>query len=77
MAPVKSMPEITEIAVRALVRELGYADASRFLNTLRPRRSDYTRSRRELLVGLSTDDVLAMLNPPRSQRRRRAPKKSA
>jgi hypothetical protein len=76
MTRVRTLPELTEAATKALVKELGYADAVRFLRTVRGGKGDYAKDRRSLLKGLTADRIVAeatrIQNESRSPRRRRS-----
>lgn len=72
MKAVRTFPEISVAATKALVRELGYADAVRFLTTLRPGDGDYVKARTALLDE-SVNSVLASVRRaearPKSRKR--------
>lgn len=54
----RPLSELTERAIDLLVRELGVADALRFLNQFSTGQGDYTRDRSEMLEGVSLDEML-------------------
>ena len=56
--PARPLTEITEEAVRLLVRELGPADAIRFLGQFTMGYGDYTAERDRLFEGVTIDDVV-------------------
>ena len=56
--PARPLSEITEQAIRLLVREMGPADAARFISQFSTGYGDYTKDRKELFKGLSIDDVV-------------------
>ena len=56
--PARPLSEITEQAIRLLVREMGPADAARFICQFSTGYSDYTKDRKELFKGLTIDDVV-------------------
>jgi hypothetical protein len=58
MKRVRTIPEITEEGVRILVRELGYADAVRFLATVPPRKGDYTKDRRKYIKDITLEALV-------------------
>jgi hypothetical protein len=74
MTRIRSISELTHAATRALVKELGYADAVRFLRVVGTGRGDYVKERRALLEGLDVDRVLeeAKARQSRAPKRRRA-----
>ncbi|MBY0263543.1 MAG: hypothetical protein K2Q20_14450 [Phycisphaerales bacterium] len=51
--------DLQERALRILVRELGYANAMRFMLQFRGGEGDYTKERRKLLTGLDENELLA------------------
>ena len=53
----KSLAEITERAYDILFRELGSADAIRFLNQFSSGRGDYTAERDHLFADLTMDQI--------------------
>lgn len=58
---VKIWPSITEIKAKgweALVKELGYAGATKFILLYEPREGDYTEKRKELLTDLTIDEII-------------------
>jgi len=59
--------EIREIGIQALQRELGVANAVRFLLLFDKGRGDYTEERHQWLDQLSMEDVLAQLQAMRSE----------
>ena len=54
----RSLSEINDLAVRMLVRELGPADAARFLNQFSVGNGDYTEERKEQFKGLTVDEIV-------------------
>lgn len=56
--PARPLSEITEQAIRLLVRELGAADAARFISQFSTGYGDYTKERKEFFKGLTIDDVV-------------------
>jgi hypothetical protein len=50
--------ELQERGMAILVRELGYADAVRFILQFSRGRGDYTRRRRRLLANVGLDELL-------------------
>lgn len=55
----KPLSDITHQAITILSRELGVADAIRFINQFNTGHGDYTEERRSLFEGMSLDDILA------------------
>jgi hypothetical protein len=56
--PARPLNEINEEAIRILVRELGAADAARFLSQFTTGYGDYTRERKELFKELTIEEVV-------------------
>ena len=56
--PARPLAEITEEAMRLLVREPGPADAARFLGQFTAGYGDYTAKRARLFEGVTIDDVV-------------------
>jgi hypothetical protein len=56
--PARPLSEITEQAIRLLVREMGAADAARFISQFTTGYGDYTKERRELFKGLTIEEVV-------------------
>lgn len=54
----KPLSEINEQAIRLLVRELGAADAARFISQFTMGYGDYTKERRQLFKDLTIDEVV-------------------
>ncbi|HSG38058.1 MAG TPA: hypothetical protein VLE27_00350 [Thermoanaerobaculia bacterium] len=52
------MSEITEEGIRLLVREMGAADAARFISQFTTGFGDYTKERKELFKGLTIEELL-------------------
>jgi len=53
--------EITQSAIRVLVKELGVVDTIRFVNQFTPGYGDYTAERQDLLAGLSLDEIVSAI----------------
>jgi hypothetical protein len=51
--------ELQQKGMEILVRELGYADAVRFMLQYCRGRGDYTKDRRKMLAGATLDELLA------------------
>jgi hypothetical protein len=56
--PARPLSEITEEAIRLLVREMGAADVARFIGQFTTGYGDYTKERKELFKGLTIEDVV-------------------
>jgi hypothetical protein len=54
---MQSLSEMSERAVRLLVREMGAVDTLRFLNQFRVGTGDYTQDRDALFAGRSTAEL--------------------
>ncbi|GMQ81562.1 MAG: hypothetical protein BMS9Abin05_0994 [Rhodothermia bacterium] len=59
--PVRTLSEIDDHAVRLLVREMGPADAARFINQLTAGSGDYTEERKELFKDLTVEDIVRQI----------------
>jgi hypothetical protein len=57
--PARPLNEIHEEGVRLLVREMGAADAARFISQFTAGHGDYTEERKKLFEGLTIDEVVA------------------
>jgi len=53
-----TLPEIKAKGWEALVKELGYAGATKFILLYEPGEGDYTEKRKELLKGLTIDKMI-------------------
>jgi hypothetical protein len=69
-ARIRPIAEITEQAMTILAREMGVADAIRFLNQFRPGTGDYTTERSQWLDGLSLDQIVSGIKAKRQKPRR-------
>ena len=56
--PTRPLAEITEQAMRALVREIGVADTARFLQQFGVGHGNYTKEREALFGHLSLEEVI-------------------
>lgn len=56
--PARPLSEITEDGIRLLVREMGAADAARFISQFTTGFGDYTKERKELFKGLTIEELL-------------------
>jgi hypothetical protein len=70
-ATLRPLAEITEQATAILVREMGVADALRFLNQLRSGTGDYTRERGRWLNELSLEAIASSIKAKRVKKRRK------
>lgn len=53
-----TIPEIKVKGWEALVKELGYAGATKFILLYKPGEGDYTEKRKELLHDLTIDEII-------------------
>jgi hypothetical protein len=58
MSTIQNPAELRRRGIEVLVRELGYADAMRFLQQFGSGSGDYTQERRELLASLTDQELL-------------------
>ena len=58
VAPVRPLAEINEQAIRVLSREMGPADAARFISQFTTGFGNYTAERKELFKGLTLEEVV-------------------
>ncbi len=65
--PVRPLHEVTELAIRVLVRELGAADAARFIGQFTTGYGDYTAERKELFKDLTIDQVIQEIHASRKE----------
>ena len=56
--PARPLSEINEEAIRLLVREMGAADAARFISQFTTGYGDYTKERKELFKDLTIEEVV-------------------
>jgi hypothetical protein len=56
--PVRSLSEINDEAIRLLVREMGAADAARFIGQFTTGSGDYTEERKEMFKDLTLEEVV-------------------
>lgn len=66
--PARPLSEITEEAIRLLVREMGAADAARFIGQFTTGSGDYTKERKELFKGLTIEDVVREVRGQRQEK---------
>lgn len=59
--PARPLNEVNDQAIRLLVREMGAADAARFINQFSTGYGDYTKKRKELFKDLTLDDALRQI----------------
>lgn len=57
MKPLLEQPELTREAIRVLCRELGIANAYKFVAEMSPGKGNYTEERRQLYAGMTVDDL--------------------
>jgi len=65
--PVRSLHEINDQAMRLLVREMGAADAARFIGQFTTGYGDYTEERKELFDGLTLDEAVRQIRSMRDE----------
>lgn len=56
--PARPLSAINEQAIRLLVRELGAADAARFISQFTMGYGDYTKERKQLFRDLTIEEVV-------------------
>ncbi|MFI5459966.1 MAG: hypothetical protein ACHRXM_31485 [Isosphaerales bacterium] len=61
----KPLAEVTHRAIEVLARELGAADAIRFINQFTTGYGDYTSERDELFAGETLDQIIADIKKTR------------
>jgi hypothetical protein len=69
-ATIRPLAEITEQATTILMREMGVADALRFLSQFRAASGDYTKERGQWLDDLSLEQIAAGIKAKRGKRGR-------
>lgn len=65
--PAKPLSEISDQAIRLLVRELGAADAARFISQFTMGHGDYTKERKELFEDMTIEDIVQEMRHRRQQ----------
>ena len=55
----KPLAQVTQEAIRILVKELGPVDAVRFVNQFTMGYGNYTEERRQLFAGMTLDDIVS------------------
>ena len=65
--PARPLSEINEQAIRLLVRELGAADAARFISQFTTGYGDYTKERKQLFKDLTIEDVVQEIRSRRQE----------
>ena len=63
--PARPLSEINEQAIRLLVREMGAADAARFISQFTTGYGDYTEERKELFKDLTMEEVVQQIREGR------------
>lgn len=66
----RTLNDIRHTGISVLTRELGAADAIRFLQQFSAGTGDYTRDRKDLLRDVTLDELLVGLNRLKSRRSR-------
>jgi hypothetical protein len=56
---VKPLAEVTQEAIRVLIQELGPANTVRFVSQFTVGYGNYTEERRQLLAGMTLDDIVS------------------
>ncbi len=65
--PARPLNEINEQAIRLLVREMGAADAARFISQFTTGYGDYTKERKELFKDLTIEQVVQQIREGRQK----------
>ncbi len=65
VVPARPLSEINEQAIRLLVREMGAADAARFISQFTTGYGDYTKERKELFKDLTMEEVVQQIREGR------------
>ena len=60
-APARPLSEINKQAIRLLVREMGAADAARFISQFTTGYGDYTEERKELFKDLTIEEAVQQI----------------
>ena len=60
------LSDINEQAIRLLVREMGAADAARFISQFTTGYGDYTKERKELFKDLTLEEVVQQIREGKS-----------
>jgi len=63
--PTRPLSEINRQAIHLLVKEMGAADAVRFLSQFGTGQGDYTQERRQLFEGLTLDEITEQIKSER------------
>ncbi len=63
--PARPLSQINEQAIRLLVREMGAADAARFISQFTTGYGDYTKERKELFKDLTMEEVVQQIREGR------------
>jgi hypothetical protein len=70
---VRPLHEINDEAMRLLVREMGAADAARFISQFTTGSGNYTEERKELFEGLTLEEAVCEINSMRDESRNPSP----
>jgi hypothetical protein len=65
-APLKTLVEINQEAIRILNREIGVANTLRFINQFTSGTGNYTEERREIYSGMEIDDLVSQIRRKRA-----------
>jgi hypothetical protein len=71
MIEMRPLAEITELAFKALYKEIGIVNTVRFINQFTTGYGDYTQERDQLFANMSLDDWISeikrrKINPPQN-----------
>jgi len=66
--PLKPLAEINQEAIRLLYRELGVANAVRFINQFTSGTGNYTEDRRDIYAGKTLEDLVSEIKKRRTER---------
>ncbi|HET6569225.1 MAG TPA: hypothetical protein VFG50_14755 [Rhodothermales bacterium] len=67
--PARPLSEINEQAIRVLVREMGAADAARFISQFTTGYGDYTKERKDLFKDLTLENAVRQIRGGRQENR--------
>jgi hypothetical protein len=62
-APHLPLAELTTIAIRALIREVGVVNTARFLRQFSQGSGNYTLERDQIFANLSIDEIVRSMQP--------------
>ena len=67
----KPLAQITREAIRLLCKEMGVANALRFVNQLTTGYGDYTKERRRLFADMTVEEIASQIRRKKTARHRR------